>query len=70
MPRERSYDERWVHGMNGWRVRLATTFSIDGLPLHAEGEITGFAPGDCVVSVAFDGEEEPRRLYWHAVRPA
>lgn len=68
-PSEQSVDRDWHHGMNGWRIKLASSWTLDGLPLSAQGEVTGFEHPN-VFWVVFDGEEEPRRVYWHAVRPA
>jgi hypothetical protein len=61
-------DERWRHGMNGWRCRFATGWFIDGAASEY-GEITGFDHPN-VVWVVLDGEDEPRQVFWHALRPA
>lgn len=60
-------DERWVHGMNGWRVRITSMVpELRG----RYGEVTGFEHG---VSprfyVVLDGEEEPHKFWWTEVRP-
>jgi hypothetical protein len=55
-------DDRWVVGMNGWRV-----FCLD---TKRYGEVTGYSHHGDEVYVVLDGEELPRRVYWPAVRPA
>lgn len=71
-------DQRWVHGMNGWRVVLYETKTFGRLTDHPvtikgyehEGEVTGYSHSGCFIWVVFDGEEEPRQLRWDEVRPA
>lgn len=63
---QRRRDDRWLHGMNGWRVSV--------VPLtvgKAEyGEVTGYTHDDDRVWIVVDGEEEPRAYRWDEVRPA
>lgn len=62
-----SFDDRWTHGMDGWRVQVVAGNSrAYGL----YGEVTGFDPIPCAFHVVIDGSEDPVAFYWHEVRPA
>src|SRR5215211_5171660 len=64
-------DERWIHGMNGWRVKMYNTKTFGRLTDNPvtieagrEGEVTGYQHSGCFIWVVFDDEVEPRQMRW------